>query len=312
MQSWLILATVAQLIAAFVALVDKRIVSDDKVLPRAFGYAFVTCLMSGASILVYALSGVPTPFPGVHFPSIANITAPTLTIVAFSFLAAYTFFGALVSMFSALRESDASDVVPVIGSVTALATFLLGYLFLDTHLTRNFFAGIALLVVGTVLVSHFRFTWKTAALSVHAGIFFALHYVTFKGLLAITTFDNAFFWSRIGFVFYALSLLLIPEYLEKIRVQGKRAGKRVGVLVIGNKVLAGISSILVLKATELGNPAVIQALGGLQFVFILVLGLLFGRSTPIAYGENSHHLRDVLHKAVFVSMIALGFFMLFV
>lgn len=312
MQPWLIMATAAQLIAALVALIDKRIVSDEEALPRPFVYAFVTCLMSGGSILIYALSGVPTPFPGVHFPSVANIVSPTLTVVAFSFLAAYTFFGALVSMFSALRDSDASDVVPVIGAVTAIATFFLGYWFLDTVLTRNFLVGIALLATGTILVSHFRFTWKTAALSVHAGIFFALHYVTFKGLLAVTTFDNAFFWSRIGFVLYALSLLLIPEYLEKIRAQSKRAGRKTGALVIFNKVLAGGSSILILKATELGNPAVIQALGGLQFVFILVLGLLFGRSTPVVYGENSHHVRDVLHKAVFVSMIALGFFILFV
>ncbi len=312
MQSWLIMATVAQLIAAFVSLVDKRIVSDEKVLPRPFVYAFVTCLMSGGSIVIYALSGVPTPFPGVHFPSISNIIAPTLTVVAFSFLTAYTFFGALVSMFSALRDSDASDVVPVIGAVTALATFLLGYLFLDTHLTRNFFVGIVLLSLGTILVSRFRFTWKTAALSVHAGIFFALHYVAFKGLLAVTSFDNAFFWSRIAFVFYALSLLLIPEYLEKIREQGKRSGKKAGAFVLFNKVLAGVSSILILKATELGNPAVIQALGGLQFVFILALGLLFGRSTPVVYGENSHHIRDVLQKGMFVSMIALGFFILFV
>jgi len=306
------MATVAQLIGAFVALIDKRIVSDDQAPPRPFVYAFVTCLMSGGFVMVYALSGVPTPFPGIHFPSVSNIVAPTLTVVAFSFLAAYTFFGALVSMFSALKESDASDVIPVVGAVTALATFLLGYLFLDTHLTRNFLAGIALLTGGTILVSHFRFTWKTAALSVHAGIFFALYYVTFKGLLAVTNFDNAFFWSRIGFVVYALSLLLIPEYFEKIREQGKRTGKKIGALVIFNKILAGGSTILVLKATELGNPAVIQALGGLQFVFILVLGLLFGRSTPVVYGENSHHIRDVLHKAVFVSMIALGFFILFV
>lgn len=306
------MATIAQLIAAFVALVDKRIVSDEKAIPRPFVYAFVTCLMSGGSIMVYALSGVPTPFPGVHFPSIVNIIAPSLTVVAFSFLTAYTFFNALVSMFSALRESDASDVIPVIGAVTALFTFLLGYLFLDTHLTRNFIVGIALLTAGTILVSHFRFTWKTAALSVHAGIFFALHYVAFKGLLAVTSFDNAFFWSRIAFVLYALSLLLIPEYLEKIREQGKQSGKKAGALVVCNKVLAGVSSILILKATELGNPAVIQALGGLQFVFILVLGLLFGRSTPVVYGENSHHTRDVLHKGVFVSMIALGFFILFI
>lgn len=311
MTPWLILAVAAQFVSALVALVDKYIVTDEKALPQPFVYAFVTCLMSGASILVYLLSSVPLPLQGVHFPDIRNVSFPNLSIIAFSFLSAYTFFSGLVSMFSALKKADASDVVPVVGAVSAISTFAFGYLFFNTHLSNNFLIGIALLSLGTAFVSHFRFTWKTALLAVHAGLFFALHYVTFKGLLAITNFDNAFFWSRIGFVAFALSMLLVPEWLERVTTQAKSTGKRGGFLVIGNKVLAGIASILILKATELGDPAVVQALGGLQFVFILILGLIFGRRTPIAIGENTHRLRDIVHKAVFVSMITLGFFVMF-
>ena len=133
----------------------------------------------------------------------------------------------------------------------------------------------------------------------------------FKGLLELTTFDNAFFWSRVGFVGFALTLLLIPEYLEKIRTQTRATGKRGGMLVIGNKILAGFAAILILKATELGDAAVVHALGGLQFVFILILGILFGRHTHKDLGEKSHTFRDVMHKAIFVSIITLGFFVLF-
>ena len=311
MASWLVLAVAAQFIGALVSLVDKYIVTDENALPRPFVYAFITCLFSGGSIVIYLLGGIPTPFPTLHFPDIHNVHSPTLTIIAFSILAAYTFFGGLVSMFSALRAADASDVVPVVGAVSALSTFVLSYLFLGAHLSHNFLIGVILLSVGTAFVSHFRFNLQTALLSIHAGLFFALHYVTFKGLLAVTSFDNAFFWTRICFMFYALSLLLIPEYLEKILVNTKKTGKRGGVLIIGNKILAGIASILILKATELGDASVVQALGGLQFVFILALGLLFGRRVPAPIGEKTHRLRDILHKAVFVSIIALGFFVLF-
>lgn len=315
MPSWLILAIGAQFVAALVALLDKYIVSDEKVLPRPFVYAFVTCLMSGASILIFALSWVPLPLDGVHFPDIRNIQFPTLTIIAFSFLAAYTFFSGLTSMFTALKEADASDVVPVIGAVSAIATFAFSYFFLNGTLTPNFLIGIILLAVGTGLVSHFRFHYKTALLSIHAGLFFAFHYVTFKGLLDITHFDNAFFWSRIFFVGFALSMLLVPDWFERVAGQIRSTGKRAGLLVVSNKILAGLASILILKATELvpnDEFPVIQALGGLQFVFILILGFLFGRRTHAAYGENSHRLKDILHKAVFVSIIALGFFILFV
>lgn len=311
MASWLILAIAAQFVSAIVALFDKYIVTSDKALPRPFVYAFVTCLLSGASIIVYLFSWVPIPLEGVAIPKFSGIEKPTLAVVAFSFLAAYTFFGALVSMFSALRTSDASDVIPVVGAVSALGTFGLGYFFLDIRLTPNFLAGVILLAFGTIFVSHLRFTWKTALLSIHAGLFFALHYVTFKGLLSLTTFDNAFFWSRIGFVAFALTLLLIPEYLEKIRTQTTSTGKRGGFLIIANKILAGIAAILILKATELGDAAVVQALGGLQFVFILILGLLFGPKTDPALGENTRAWRDIMHKAIFISIITLGFFVLF-
>jgi len=311
MASWVILAVAAQFLSAFVALIDKYIVTSEKAIPKPFVYAFITCLMSGASILVFLLSGIPLPLEGVHFPSLANVEFPTLTVVAFSLLAAYTFFSALVSMFTALRDADASDVVPVIGAVSALGTFAFGYAFLGARLTPNFLAGIILLAIGTALVSHFRFKYTTALLSIHAGLFFAFHYVAFKGLLELTTFDNAFFWSRIGFVGFALSMLLVPDWFERVSGQVKSTGKRAGLLVIGNKIIAGVASILILKATELGDAAVVQALGGLQFVFILILGLLFGPRTRKGIGESGHSFRDIMHKAIFISMIALGFFVLF-
>lgn len=315
MPSWLILAIGAQFIAALVALLDKYIVTDEKAIPKPFVYAFITCLMSGAAILVFLLAWVPIPLEGVRFPSLTNVEWPTLTVVAFSFLAAYTFFSGLVSMFTALKEADASDVIPVIGSVTALGTFSFGYFFLGGVLSNNYLAGIILLAVGTVLVSHFRFHYNTALLSIHAGLFFAFHYVTFKGLLNITSFDNAFFWSRVCFVGFALSMLLVPDWFERVSKTVKSTGKRAGILIISNKILAGTAAIMTLKATELvpqDEFPVIQALGGLQFVFILALGLILGRHTPVAVGENTHRVRDIFHKAIFVSIIAIGFFMLFI
>jgi drug/metabolite transporter (DMT)-like permease len=129
--------------------------------------------------------------------------------------------------------------------------------------------------------------------------------------LGITTFDNAFFWSRVGFVALALSLLLVPEYLEKIRSQVKSTDSKSGILVIVNKILAGIGSILVLKATELGDAAVVQALGGLQFVFLLIIGVLFMHKRSKEFGEKVTG-KEILHKAVSIALITLGFFVLFV
>jgi drug/metabolite transporter (DMT)-like permease len=309
--NWILLAVGAQFINAFVALVDKHIVSDEKTLPRPFVYAFYTCLISGVWIVVYFIGFLPFVSEALHIPTFENVTKPTLEVVALSFLAAYTFFTALVAMFTALRDYDASDVVPVIGSVSALASFGLGYYFFNTTLSHNFMLGIVLLSVGTFLVSRLRFPFSTAMVALYSGIFFALHYITLKGLFESTSFDNGFFWSRIAFVFFALTLLMIPTYFERVKEQTKTTTKGTAILVIVNKLLAGVSTILILKATDLGDVAVVQALGGLQFVFILLLGILFSMwPTKLNIGETYRH-DTILKKAVFVAVITIGFLVLF-
>lgn len=311
MSSWILLAVGAQFISAIVALIDKHIVSDEKSFPRAFVYAFYTCLISGAWILVYFISLLPLPLDGLHVPAFSNVVRPTLEVVALAFLSAYTFFFALVSMFSALRDHDASDVIPVIGAVSALCSFGLGYYFLETRLSPNFILGIALLATGTAFVSRFRFPAKTAMVAFHSGLFFALHYVAIKGLFIETSFDNGFFWSRIAFVFFALSLLLIPNYWERVRDQTKSTGTAAKYLVLANKVLAGVATILILKATDMGDVAVVQALGGLQFVFILLLGIFFSRGHVSAKIAERYDAKVILQKAIFVAVISLGFLVLF-
>jgi drug/metabolite transporter (DMT)-like permease len=309
--SWILLAVGAQFLNAIVAIIDKHIVSDEKTFPKPFVYAFYTCLISGAWILVYFISLLPFSFAGLNIPSFSNVVRPTLEVVALSFLSAYTFFTALIAMFSALKDHDASDVIPVIGSVSALGSFGLGYYFLDVTLSPNFILGVALLATGTLLVSRLRFPWKTAMISLYAGLFFALHYISVKGLFLLTSFDNGFFWSRIAFMFFALTLLMIPTYWDRVREQTKATGNDARFLIFVNKVLAGVSTILILKATDLGDVAVVQALGGLQFVFILLLGIFVSKGGAHATAHGRYNKRAIFQKAIFVAVISLGFLVLF-
>ncbi len=309
--SWILLAVGAQFLNAIVAIIDKHIVSDEKTFPKPFVYAFYTCLISGAWVIVYFFSLLPLPFGGLHIPSFANVVRPTLEVVALSFLSAYTFFTALMAMFGALKDHDASDVIPVIGSVSALGSFGLGYYFLDVSLSPNFMLGVTLLATGTFLVSRLRFPFKTAMISLYAGLFFALHYISVKGLFMLTSFDNGFFWSRIAFMFFALTLLMIPTYWDRVREQTKSTGREARFLIFTNKVLAGVSTILILKATDMGDVAVVQALGGLQFVFILLLGIFVSKGGAHTAVAERYDKRAILQKAIFVAVISLGFLVLF-
>lgn len=308
--SWIFLAAGAQFINAIVAIVDKYLVTDEKALPKPFVYAFYSCIVTGFWLVIYFVGLIPG-LSQYGFPHFSNVESPSIQVVGMSILAAYTFFMALVSLYDALKHADASDVMPVIGAVSAISSFGMAYLFLETRLTPNFIWGIALLTIGTFLVSQVRFTAPIILHTVHSGLFFALHYIAMKGLFQETSFDDGFFWSRVSFVLFALSLLLIPVYFEKIRSQTKVTSRKTGMLVFGNKILAGIAAFMLLKATDWGDVAVVQALDGLKFVFILLISIFLGRFIPNAAGENEHDIKTIVRKFLYVAIICIGFIILF-
>jgi len=308
--SWILLATIGQFLNAVVAILDKYIVSDENALPRPFVYAFYSCLLTGGWALIYLLGVVP----GLHelgFPSYKEIISPTLTVVALSFLAAYTFFMALVSMFDALKHADASNVMPIIGTVSALSAFGMSYLFLDTSLPSNFIWSITILAAGTLLVAQTLPKVDIILHVAHSGLFFGLHAITMKGLFFETSFDDGFFWSRLGFVFFALSLLLVPEYYKKITAQTKDTSKKTGFIVLATKVLAGVAAFMLLKATDMGEVSVVQALDGLKFVFILIISIVFAQWLPDSATDRDTRPETFFRKLLFVIVIMVGFIMLF-
>ena len=229
--SWILLAAAGQFLNAIVALFDKYIVSDEKALPRPFVYAFYSCLVTGFWGLIYLVSFVPG-LTNLGLPSFSNVYSPSLQVVAMSFLTAYTFFIALVSMYDALKRADASSTMPIIGSISALSSFGLSYLFLDVKLNDSFIIGVVLLSVGTLLVAQTLPRSSVVLQVLHSGLFFALHYITMKGLFLETSFDNGFFWSRVAFVLFTLSLLLVPAYYEKVKAQTKGTTKKAGGILI--------------------------------------------------------------------------------
>ncbi len=308
---WILLATAGQFLNAVVAVLDKYIVSDKNLLPRPFVYAFYTCLLTGSWLLVYVFGLLPLP-EVLNVPTYANVEHPTLIVVALSFLAAYTMFLALVSMYDALKHADASDVMPAIGAVAAIASFVFNYYFLDGDLSNNFVAGIILLVLGTAMVSRARLTRPLIQLILHSGIFFAFHLITMKGLFLETSFDNAFFWSRVSLILFSLSLLLIPAYLELITGQTSKTSLKAGVLVVVTKVLAGIAGFMLLKATDWGDVTVVQALDGVKFVFILLLAYLLSPFLPKSASDHLRGRHTLWQKVVFVGLITVGFVILFI
>lgn len=309
--SWILLATAGQFVNAIVSIFDKYIVSDEQALPRPFVYAFYSCLLTGFWAVIFFIGLIPG-LSDIGVPTIANVTIPSIQVVALAFLSAYTFFLALVSMYDALRKADASTVMPIVGSIAGMSTFGLSYLFLDAHHSPNFIWGIVLLTVGTMLVAQTLPKADVVLHTVHSGLFFGFHWITIKALFLETdSFDNGFFWSRVGFILFTLSLLLVPVYLDKIKGQTLTTSRKTGLIVISAKVLAGIAAFLLLKATDIGDVSVVQALDGLRFVFILVLSSLLAHLLPESAADKDRRPQTFLRRLLFVVVISVGFVILF-
>ncbi len=308
--SWILIATAGQFLNAIVAFLDKYIVSDEKALPRPFVYAFYSCLLTGGWVIIYLLGYIPG-LTTIGLPHLGNLEVPSIQVVAMAFLSAYTFFMALVSMYTALRESEAVDVMPVIGTVSAMMAFGMSWLFLDTTVSYNFMWGVVVLSLGTLLVAQTLPTIDSILHVVHSGVFFALHFVAMKGLFMETSFDDGFFWSRVAFVLFALSLLLVPTYLKKIREQSEHTSAKTGLLVILTKLLAGVAAFMLLKATDWGDVAVVQALDGMKFVFILFISILFAHLLPNSMAVDEPRPHEAMRKVLYVAVIVVGYFILF-
>jgi len=309
MPIWILIVIIAQFLNAVVAIVDKHIVTGKKV-SQPIVYAFYVGILSTLSISVFFLSFVPLDFGTFSLPHIHKIFSPSLKLTLLSLLAGYTFITSLFFLYTAFKKSDASDVVPVTGSVNAIVTFLISFIFIGEVLTDNFVLGFTFLIMSMVILSHFRFTMKVLMYAIFSGIFSAIYYCSMKVMFNDFAFDQAFFWSRMGILLATLTILLVPHYRKNIFHGVKQTKVGHTAWIIGNSILGGVAGIALLKATELGSVTVVQVLGGLQFTFLVIFSILFGKSTPETFGENNN-INDIIQKVVSVSFIVIGFYLLF-
>lgn len=310
--SWILYAVIGYSINAVVSLMDRFLVAAKKV-PNPFTYAMYVCLLSAGSLIAFALDplaekvGVPN-----LFPSWTDISWPSAEVIIISLIVGGTMFLALYLLYESLRRKYASDVIPVVTAVAAVTT-LTTELSVGRSLSSTMLIGVVLIVLGTLLISHFRFDRVTRMYAVASGITFGFNTAAIAILLQ-NDFNNGFIWSRFGLVAVAVVAyvcVVIPFHraIKKPRPTAKAHAKGI-VWVLVNKLLAGLAAIFIFRAIEQGSEAVVQSLSGFQFLVILLLGLLFGNKTPDEYGEN-YKPSEIPQKAISILFIVAGMVFLF-
>ena len=194
-------------------------------------------------------------------------------------------------LMAALRFSDASRVFPASGGIVTIVTFLLAATLLGETLSGTTFIAFIFLFIGYIFLT-LRGAWRNVVVDVldwHiilAAVLIAVSLVMRKAVFETEPFLGAWIAIAGGMALGSFSLLLLPHTGNRI-VVAIREGKNHHLgMVFVNQAGGAIGAFFQNLAIALGPVAVVQALQGVQYVFILLFALILTRWFPKLLSEN--------------------------
>jgi drug/metabolite transporter (DMT)-like permease len=319
---WFEIAIISYLINACVHVADKFLLS--KKMHSSIVYAFYVGIWSvfNAVLLIFS-PWIPPDLPTLFLDLSAGIL----------------FLATLVFWYKALHQSEATIVVPLVGSLTPIFSLVLGTLFLGETISERQFIIFFILIVGGVLVSikepHFSW-WKKIwiKIRIHLNPFlgklsaqynpdrrifinstisafaFAAYYVLMKYIYLHQPFIGSFVWSRLGTFIGVMMVFLVPAWRDKIMEQEKGGAKIKNIFFfLGVRLAAALAFIMINYAVSLGNVAFVNSLQGVQYLFLFLLVLLLSARFPKIMKEEIGK-GVLLQKLIGVGLVSLGLYLL--
>ncbi|MDD5464631.1 MAG: EamA family transporter, partial [Candidatus Moranbacteria bacterium] len=236
--SWIFVAVSAYFLGAFAVLMDKFLLGSKRISsPQVYTF-YVGIFGLGAFLFA--------PF---------GFDVPSAWQIAISLISGAIYIGGIFALNLSINKAEASRVTPVVFSVVPIATYLISFVFNDEKLTIIQLGGVALLIIGGLLISfdlplklNKRKFFVGFYFSCLSGVLLAISYVMFKMVYVEQTFLNGFMWTRVGGFVAALLLLIVPTWRKAIFKSFSHAKKPskehigTGGIFIANKILGGTSS----------------------------------------------------------------------
>lgn len=318
---WLIIAVTAYFINAGVYLADKFLLS--KRIHSSVVYAFYVGIWSVFNLVLLLFS------PWV--PSFGELMLDLSAGLLFLFT--------LVFWYKALHQSEATRVVPIVGGLVPVFSYLMSSIFLGQTLANQQLLAFVILISGGVLISvkrtkfylarkvinrimeifggafgevhaQFRPTRRVIANSIISAFFFAAFYVLMKYIYLHQPFVGGFVWSRMGTFIGAMAMLLVPAWRRGIVEHQQTATKPKNLsFFLGVRLLAALAFIMLNWAISLGNVALVNALQGVQYLFFILFAVIISARFPKVFKEELG--KEVLtQKIIGVGLVTLGLYIL--
>lgn len=263
--SWLVVIVLSYFLFAIVSLVDRYLLIGP---PNPKIYTFYVGVLGILALLLVLFVGFSVP--GVYE-------------IIFCLLVGAVYVFALFFLFSGLEQFEASRIIPGMGGFLPIFTLLLIYFFSEGRTVLNPLEILAFffLVLGSVTVSwqsSTKISFKSLGFSALIGLFLSLNFVLAKYVYLILPFWTGFIWIRIG-AFLTSIFFLFTKQVRKELFSGVSAfSKKTGAFFLFNQAIGASAFTLQNWAIALAGLvylSVINALQGIQYVFLFVLTLLF-------------------------------------
>lgn len=297
---WLYLVIIAHLLNAVVFIMDKYYISGP--IPEKTVYAFYESAGS--------LFWLPLVFFGVFILSPSQM--------ALTLAAGFLFSLALVFFYDAVKKYNISRAAPIVGALTAVFTLALSLKFLSEKFKTADFYAFAILVMGTFAAANISLHTdghkkiiKELTSEIISSLLFALSYVMTKIAFNELGFINTFFWTRMGMVVGAAFIFVFLNRDNVITRSFKESGHSLKFGFFATKLLAGVAFLLVAIAISLGNVSLVNALQGLQYVFLILVSFAISERLPhwkLIKEKYARH--DMAHKISTTILIVTGLVLL--
>lgn len=273
---WLIAVLAGHLLTAVSFVLSKVLLSKDFNNPYVF--AFYVGVLGMVSVALI-------PF---------GFAVPEISTILFDLLAGGLFTGALICFFIALQGGETSRIVPLIGAGIPIFTLIFEWLLLDEQLGSTQLIAFAILVTGSVIINleksdkinksqHRTKLYGTAVL---AALLFAVSFGMTKIVYDGQPFISGFVWMRFGTLGAALLILFSAKHRTEIRQTIGLFKKKAGILYVGAQAFGGVGFVLINYAINLASVSIVNALQGVQYVFLILLVVVGSIKYPKLLKEN--------------------------
>lgn len=295
--NYILLTIIGTTLFSLIYIIDKYVISSTSMKPWSF--AILVSIFECSIFLA-------VPFLGLQVPDIR--------VVVFCLVVGASFILSVAAYGKAMLLDDASRVVPLL-QLSPIFVFMLSFVFLGERLALPVILGVFFLIVGAFVISTDRangvFRLRPALyFAAMNSVIVAAATVCQKYLLSDMPPFDLLVWMRIGSLFPALLLLLIPSIRRDTFSVWQSMSAKKQVVFVSNEVLTVATFVIIIYALALAPASVISALWGFQLVTMFLFTIVITLFLPKILKEDLSK-RVILQKGIAIAIMFVGLWLVY-